>query len=448
MAVRLEESEDDEAGGGGEVKGSSDFLQATFNGINVLAGVGILSTPYATAQAGWLGLGVLMLFGGISCFTGLLLRDCIESGRHVATYPDIGQAAFGRAGRWLTAALLYGELYAVSVELLILEGDNLAYLFPAARVALGGGLTLTPHQAFVVLAALCVLPTVWLRDLSVLAYISAFGVLASLLIVLAVAWIGAADVGFLCLRTGALFRWQGLPAAVGLYGFCFSGHAVFPNIYTSMKRRELFTWVLVASFVLCGLLYGGIAALGYAMFGGALQSQVTLNLPSGLLASKAAIWTTVVNPLTKFALMLTPMAMAIEELLPASLRPAAQLAAGTTVRTLLVLGALAVALCVPFFGYVMAFIGSLLSLSLSVILPCAFYLKLMHGKLPRWKAAMCVSFMAVATAALVAGTCSAVAGIAGGWGGAGASATWHSGSLDVPSLDAHMSALPRLNSVY
>ncbi|CAI5945283.1 unnamed protein product [Closterium sp. NIES-64] len=143
-------------------------------------GIGILSTPYATAQAGWLGLLVLLFFAAACCYTAILLRRCMDfrpsssasafpsdsslrsfaddpaaphsaasarasarasprivrAQRPIRSYPDIGEAAFGRAGRWLTAFLLYFELYAVTVELLILEGDNLAHLFPSGDICL------------------------------------------------------------------------------------------------------------------------------------------------------------------------------------------------------------------------------------------------------------------------------------------------------------------------
>ncbi|OEL30239.1 hypothetical protein BAE44_0008742 [Dichanthelium oligosanthes] len=48
------------------------------------------------------------------------------------------------------------------------------------------------------------------------------------------------------------------------------------------------------------------------MYGDALMSQVALNLPSGKVSSKIAIYTTLVNPLTKYALVVAPIAEAVE----------------------------------------------------------------------------------------------------------------------------------------
>lgn len=64
-----------------------------------MCGVGILSTPYAVQQGGWLGLFILFLFAGLSYYTGVLLAHCLDSQPGLETYPDIGQAAFGTTGR-------------------------------------------------------------------------------------------------------------------------------------------------------------------------------------------------------------------------------------------------------------------------------------------------------------------------------------------------------------
>jgi len=57
------------------------------------------------------------------------------------------------------------------VEYIILESDNLSSLFPNAHLALGE-FELGCHHLFALAATLAVLPTCWLRDLSLLSYIS------------------------------------------------------------------------------------------------------------------------------------------------------------------------------------------------------------------------------------------------------------------------------------
>lgn len=62
-------------------------------------------------------------------------------------------------------------MQACCVEYIILESDNLSSLFPNAHLNFGA-FDLNAHHLFALMTALAVLPTVWLRDLSILSYIS------------------------------------------------------------------------------------------------------------------------------------------------------------------------------------------------------------------------------------------------------------------------------------
>ncbi|KEH41375.1 transmembrane amino acid transporter family protein [Medicago truncatula] len=281
--------------------GQCTFGQAVLNGINALCGVGILSVPYALKEGGWAALSILLIFSVFSFYTGLLLRYCLDSQPGLETYPDIGQAAFGTYGRVVISVILYMELYACCIEYIILESDNLSSLFPNAHLSFGG-FELNAHILFAILSTLAILPTVWLRDLRILSYISACGVIATVVVVLCLLWVGVVDDVPMHTEGTITLRLSTFPVAVGLYGYCFAGHAVFPNLYTAMANRNQFPKVLLTCFAICTTMYFTVAVVGYTMFGENTLSQYTLNMPRGLVASKIAVWTTVVNPFTKYPL--------------------------------------------------------------------------------------------------------------------------------------------------
>lgn len=55
----------------------------------------------------------------------------------------------------------------------------------------------------------------------------------------------------------------------------------------------LIVFLLFYSFLLSFVFYGGVATLGFLMFGEHTLSQITLNMPAHTLTSKIALWTTV-----------------------------------------------------------------------------------------------------------------------------------------------------------
>ncbi|PVH34931.1 hypothetical protein PAHAL_7G067900 [Panicum hallii] len=386
------------------------YFQGVMNGVNVLCGVGILSTPYAVKQGGWLGLVILAVLGALAWYTGILLRRCLDSKEGLETYPDIGHAAFGTAGRIIISIILYMELYACCIEYLILESDNLSNLFPNAHLTIGS-LTLDSHVLFAILTALIVMPTTWLRDLSCLSFVSAGGVIASIVIVSCLFWVGLVDHVGTVKSEGTALNLPGIPIAIGLYGYCYSGHGVFPNIYSSLKKRNQFPAVLFTCIALSTVLFASAAIMGYIMFGESTESQFTLNLPPNLVASKIAVWTTVTNPITKYALTMTPLALSLEELLPPNQQTYPNI---VMLRSALVVSSLIVALSVPFFafsGLVMSLVGSFLTMFVAYILPCACFLAILRSKVTWYQVALCVFIIVVGLCCASVGTYSSLSNI-------------------------------------
>ena len=97
-------------------------------------------------------------------------------------------------------------------------------------------------------------------------------------------------------------------------------------------------------------------------------------------------------------------------------------------RTLLILSAIVVAWAVPFFGFVMALIGSFLGMTMSVVLPCACYLKLVGHKSPKWQRSLSWLYLVLGIIAAGLGTYSSVNGILDSWRGP---------SAPAPAADGH-----------
>ena len=110
------------------------------------------------------------------------------------------------------------------------------------------------------------------------------------------------------------------------------------------------------------------------MYGQSVESQITLNLPTREISSKVAIYTTLLIPVTRYALMLTPVANAIEGGLSEDYknwRPVRLL-----VRMMLLVSTTIIAYIFPYFENLMAIVGSIFVVLASFVLPCLFYLKI------------------------------------------------------------------------
>ncbi|KAL8503868.1 hypothetical protein ACS0TY_022550 [Phlomoides rotata] len=343
---------------------TSSFNTA-FNALNILLGVSTLSTPYALMSGGWLSMTLLFVLAIATFYTGLLIQRCMDSDPNIRTYPDIGHNAFGRKGRLVISLVLNLELYLVATGFLILAGDNLHNMFPNFKlIAIGG------RPTFILLVALLLMPTVWIDNMSTLSYLSATGIIALILIFGSLLWSGIFDgIGFH--HRGQLIHARGLPSSLGLYALCFSGHAVFPTLYTSMKNRRHFSLVLRICFSVCVMTCGAIAIIGYLMFGSELQSEITLNLPRDKLGSKVATYTAIINSVSKYALVLKPIVDIIETRF--------QSLGGRRRRrcySILVGSTTIVALTIPFYGSLMSLVGASTVVAISILFPCLCYLKI------------------------------------------------------------------------
>ncbi|CAJ1960445.1 unnamed protein product [Sphenostylis stenocarpa] len=338
---------------------------------SVSPGVGTISAPYALASGGWLSISLLFLIAIACYYTGILIKRCMDMDPDIKTFPDIGQRAFGDKGRLLVSIAMNAELYLVVTGFLILEGDNLNQLVPNMQIDLAG-LTIGGTTIFTIISALIVLPTVLSEDMSLLSYVSAGGVLATSIFLLSLLWNGTFD-GTEFHASGTLFKLRGIPSSLSLYAFCFSAHPIIPSLYVSTRNRSQFSKVLFVCFLACTLVYAAVAALGFLMFGEDVKSQVTLNLPRGKFSSHVAIYTTLVNPLAKYALMLSPIIKAVKNKVSCHNQ---KRFTHMLVSTSLLISTMIIAVTIPLFGSLMSLTGALLSVSASILVPSMCYLKI------------------------------------------------------------------------
>ncbi|KAD5508840.1 hypothetical protein E3N88_16543 [Mikania micrantha] len=300
------------------LEANSSFLHSVINMIGMLIGLGQLSTPYALQNGGWVSSFLLIALGIASAYTSHLLGKCLESNRKTRNYTEIGYHAFGSRGRAITTVFVYLEIFMALVSYTISLHDNLNMVFLGTHVRFPWAHHMSTSQVLTVIAVLIALPSLWLRDLSSISFLSTGGIIMSLMIFVTVVCTavfgGVAADHFI-----PALRLQNIPQISGLYIYGYGGHFVFPDIHRAMKDPSNFTKVSIVSFTVVTMLYTSLAFMGAKLFGPEVNSQITLSMPRGLVFTKIALWATIFwNKISRPVLVLNGFLVAIGFLLGVS----------------------------------------------------------------------------------------------------------------------------------
>ncbi|KAJ3673816.1 hypothetical protein LUZ60_005808 [Juncus effusus] len=356
------------------VKRNSSFAHSVINLIGALIGLGQLSTPYALENGGWASAFLLIGLGTICAYTSHIIRKCLDESPSSKTYQDLGAAAFGSKGRVLASIFIYLDIFFTLVSYTISLSDNIPLVFGKTHMTLPH-IHISTAQLLTVIAVLVALPSFWLRDLSSISFLSFGGILMSFLIFATVIWTAIFG-GIKANQSIPVFQLHKIPIISGLYAYGYAGHLVIPNLYTAMRNPSNFTKVSITSFTIVIILYTCQAFIGAKLFGPSFNSQITLSMPPHQIATKLALWATVITPITKYALAFAPFAIQLDHNLPSSMPHRFRMLIRGSIGSVSLILILVLALSVPYFQYVLGLTGSLVSVGISLVFPCAFYMKI------------------------------------------------------------------------
>jgi solute carrier family 32 (vesicular inhibitory amino acid transporter) len=284
-------------------------------------GVGLLGLPFACAKAGVLGGTFAIVSFGFVCWkTSILVgrelngdprpsrffddspwKTPLQPGsvpearmrKPISSFPDIAREAFGNYGALVLAIVLYFELFSCICIFLVSIGDHMNTLFPEISVPV--------HM--IGCALVSAIPIIFLRTAKLLSYLSMVGTFATICVVGAVifSYLFEGDLTDEAAKTFPsppdppyhnFFRSEGMAVTFGLVAYCFSGHAIIPSIYRSMKNPQDYEKMVDWSFMVVISCCLAVGLSGYAMFGNLVFDQVTISL------AQSSSMTVVMNGLT------------------------------------------------------------------------------------------------------------------------------------------------------
>ncbi|KAI3834138.1 hypothetical protein MKW98_018188 [Papaver atlanticum] len=354
---------------------TSTSFTALLNMMGLLIGLGQLSTAYALQTGGWASAFILCGLFMLGAYTSHLLGLCLATDVRLKSYADIGHVAFGRKGRYISLFFVNMESFMALVSFTISMTDHLTRVLDGYRNFHISFFSLSTAQSLTVIAIIVSIPSVWLRNLNSISFISTLGILLSFLIcgvLICTCFFG----GIIANKPIQVFRINNIFSVSGLYIFNIASHMAIPDVYKSMVDPTAFSTISFLSFGVVSALYTVLAFLGAKMFGPGVSSQVTLSMPKHLIFTQIALWAAIITPMTKYVFFTVPMASEVEHHLPAKMLLWKKTVIRGAAGSIFLLVVLVIAITIPFFETVLGLTGSLVSIFVSVILPIAFYLRI------------------------------------------------------------------------
>ncbi|RCH98249.1 hypothetical protein CU098_009402 [Rhizopus stolonifer] len=354
-------------------KRGSSFL-AYFNIVCVVAGTGALSLPYALRQGGWIGLFILILSWAFSTYSGIILIRCLyyNGKTRLSSYQEVAEEAFGKVGGWVSFFFTVITLIGVPVLYILLAGSNLH------SICTGTSAELTFPIWVIICAALVAVPFVFFKSMKEVGVLSAFGMLATVIVV------------FICLVMAATDKpnqvnvrhdnviWSEFPVALSSIVFSFGGNPVYAHVEAGMRRPKDWPKVVAAGLTTCAALYFLTAIPGYYVYGDQVLSPIYNSIPAGAakIASEVII---TAHVLMACPILLTSFSLDLEKLFGINSFKFSRFAEHGlrfALRMALIVIIAAIAIYVPYFGDFLSLLGAFSNCTLILIFPVLFYLKL------------------------------------------------------------------------
>jgi len=353
--------------------------QASFNMINLLAGLGIMSIPYCFKIGGAIP-SVLFLFilGFTAKYTATLISKCIKKDNSMNSLAIMGLKLFGKTGCSIISSFFIFDLFFSMMANLILVKDTLHLVFPF----------ISPYVCLLIAFTCCVSLT-YIKKLVTLSWVSLVGLLSTfaLFVILVFNGLVTPNAPGSLLERQELNLWPesflGFCTILGIFEMGYSGHSVLPSIYLSLKKRKNIKSVLNVSFSWIIIFYLLFGFAGSLMYGQDTLPQIIQNIHSTLNEKTMFLgtlisWIIIVVPITKFALVMDPIAVTATDFIQSKFHTidTDSRAFFVTLRTILGTLVLIASIVIPKFHSVLGIIGAGLTSVTGLMFPILSYLKM------------------------------------------------------------------------
>ncbi|SAL97590.1 hypothetical protein [Absidia glauca] len=326
----------------------------------------------------------------------------------MTTFKEISTTCFGSIGGWVTFFFLAWILIGAPTLYMVLAGQNLSQLCQGTAAELN-------QKIWTIIMCIVIgVPFVLVKSMKEVAWMSAFGSVATVvvvLIVLIMACMNQSAVGP-AVHDGVI--WDQFPAALATISFSFGGNVIYPHVEASMAKPKQWPWVIAAGLSTCAFLYILCAVPGYYIYGRATLSPIYNNLPAGVGQTIAIVLITL-HVLMAAPLLTTSLSLDLEDMLDITVERFGkwkEFCIRACLRIAILVIVAIIACFVPYFSLLMGLIGSFSNCVLIFVFPILYYFKLTGFRnKPIYEIVWCFLTILLGIVGLIFGTKDAIEGL-------------------------------------
>ena len=363
-------------------EGTSSTWKATMNLINFIEGVGLLALPYSIKKGGITAVISLFLLPIISWYAGkVLVKSLYDTDekkgktRARSTWKEIGDAIYPKyAGKIVAWNQDIGFVLA-AVSYLILCGSLTSHALPTVPLS---------QTSWTCFAALLILPTMFLKSYSQIAWLSTISIVAIGLTTALTVWYGVENIENWDPGTLLFWDFEGVFISLGITLLSYGVAGIIPSVEKSMKNKSDFGKALGSAFAVSVVIKVIIAVFGFLTFGSKTDEAILTNFPVGPLSITASI-SLVISSLLSIILCLRPVCESLDEstFFSEITSDISNTIRNIIIRVSLVVIILAIAIFLPHFALIAALVGSFQIVFSEFWIPILVHLKVKYHELSR-----------------------------------------------------------------
>lgn len=368
-SITEEDSAEDEA----PSTDKSPLWKAVVNLMSDIEGTGLLALPYVIAQSGLLAIAAMATVPFIAFYTGTILIDCLydtndtgESVRVRSNYKQLGEACSPRFGGTIVSAIQLLELFLLASLYLVLCASLSTGIFPDSPLS---------DKVWMLIAAALGLPTLFVKNLSQVAWMSLLSVIALMVAVVSVLAYGIAHESSWTPREILVWNIDEMPVSLAIIIFSYICHPVLPGVVASMENKSKYRTMLALSYFFVAIVKVVFSLCAFLSFSSNIQDVIVNSLPVGVIRSLVNTFL-LLNVFFSYPFRVITIIQTIEESVsPDSFSckiPDLVWFIGIRVSTNFL--TLLPAILIPHFALFVAFISSLTGSAIAFILPVYFHL--------------------------------------------------------------------------